>query len=70
MIPFQRVKLPRGPECVMSDRRTLIAATCALALALPEAAMAQPPSQITIVVTVAAGGSSDIGTRTIDAKVE
>ncbi|MSP44700.1 MAG: tripartite tricarboxylate transporter substrate binding protein [Xanthobacteraceae bacterium] len=32
--------------------------------------MAQPPSQITIVVTVAAGGSSDIGTRTIAAKVE
>ena len=70
MIQFQGVKPPRGPESVMSHRPILIAAACALAFALPEAAMAQPLSQITIVVTVAAGGSSDIGTRTIDAKVE
>jgi tripartite-type tricarboxylate transporter receptor subunit TctC len=47
---------------------TLIAAAGVLALAQPRAASAQ--SQVTIVVTVAAGGSSDIGLRTIATKVE
>ena len=46
----------------------MIAAACALALAQPGAASAQ--SQVTIVVSVAAGGSSDIGMRTIATKVE
>ncbi len=40
----------------------------AATLAMAEAAFAQ--SQVTVVVTVAAGGSSDIGLRTIAAKVE
>jgi len=46
----------------------MIAAAGALALAQPGAASAQ--SQVTIVVSVAAGGSSDIGLRTIATKVE
>ena len=46
----------------------LITAACALALAPVGAAVAQSP--ITIVIAVAAGGSSDIGLRTIAAKVE
>ena len=52
----------------MSMPRILIAA-CALLSALPGAAPAQMPPQITVVVAVAAGGSSDIGLRTIAAKV-
>src|SRR5262245_12063022 len=44
------------------------AAAGVLALAQPQAVLAQ--GQITVVVTVAAGGSSDIGLRTIASKVE
>jgi tripartite-type tricarboxylate transporter receptor subunit TctC len=39
-------------------------------LALVQPGSAQAPSQITLVVSVAAGGSSDLGARTIAAKVE
>jgi tripartite-type tricarboxylate transporter receptor subunit TctC len=46
----------------------MIAAASVLALAQPQAASAQ--GQITVVVGVAAGGSSDIGLRTIASKVE
>ena len=44
------------------------AAVGILAFAQPGAA--QPPQQLTVVVAVAAGGSSDVGLRTIAAKVE
>src|SRR5688572_24268409 len=45
-------------------------ALLALATTLGFASSAAAQSQITIVVSVAAGGSSDIGLRTIAAKVE
>jgi tripartite-type tricarboxylate transporter receptor subunit TctC len=47
-----------------------ICSLIAAALALPTNAPAQQPQQITVVVAVAAGGSSDVGLRTIAAKVE
>ncbi len=47
---------------------TMLAGAAALAFAQPGAA--QPPQQLTVVVAVAAGGSSDVGLRTIAAKVE
>jgi len=49
-------------------RTCMLIAAAMLAPMLPGAALAQ--SQLTVVVAVAAGGSSDIGMRTIAAKVE
>ena len=55
---------------IRSVRQGCALLALAAALAMGNARVASAQSQITIVVTVAAGGSSDIGMRTIAAKVE
>jgi tripartite-type tricarboxylate transporter receptor subunit TctC len=55
---------------IQTARQVCALLTLATALATADACVATAQSQITVVVSVAAGGSSDIGLRTITSKVE
>jgi len=55
---------------IRSARQGCALLAFAAALAMGQVNVASAQSQVTVVVTVAAGGSSDIGVRTIAAKVE